>query len=48
MGANRAPTLEATGRLLRRYQAGGYRFVTIPEMMKAAKPARPKTGGAGL
>lgn len=36
MGANRAPTVEATGRLLRRYQAEGYQFVTIPEMIKAA------------
>lgn len=36
MGADRTPTLEATARLLRRYKAEGYRFVTIPEMMKAA------------
>ena len=38
MGANRAFTLEATARLLRRYQAEGYRFVSIPELMKAAEP----------
>ena len=37
MGADRAPTVEATTRLLRRYQADGYRFVTIPEMMRAAE-----------
>ncbi len=36
MGADRSHTVEATERLLRRYQAEGYRFVTIPEMMKAA------------
>ncbi len=36
MGANRTPTLEATARLLRRYKATGYRFVTVPEMMRAA------------
>ena len=39
MGANRTPTLEATTRLLRRYKAEGYRFVTIPEMMRAAAQA---------
>ena len=43
MGADRAPTLEATARLLRRYQAEGYRFVTIPEMMKAAATAGPNS-----
>jgi len=47
MGANRTPTLEATARLLRRYKAEGFRFVTIPEMMKAAGTPL-KTGGAGL
>jgi peptidoglycan-N-acetylglucosamine deacetylase len=35
MGADRAHTVEATDRLLRRYQAEGYQFVTVPEMMDA-------------
>ncbi len=39
MGADRSATLEATARLLRRYPAEDYQFVTIPEMMKAAKTA---------
>ena len=47
MGANRTPTLEATARLLRRYKADGYRFVTIPEMMKAAEMSQPSAGRAG-
>jgi peptidoglycan/xylan/chitin deacetylase (PgdA/CDA1 family) len=41
MGANRAGTVTATDRLITRYQAEGYQFVTIPEMMLAAvEPGR--------
>ena len=36
LGANRAHTIEATDRLIRRYKAEGYQFVTIPEMMESA------------
>ena len=35
MGADRARTVEATDRLIRRYKDQGYRLVTVPEMMKA-------------
>jgi peptidoglycan/xylan/chitin deacetylase (PgdA/CDA1 family) len=34
MGADRAPTVVATDRLIASCQAEGYEFVTIPEMMK--------------
>ncbi|HUK88461.1 MAG TPA: polysaccharide deacetylase family protein [Terriglobales bacterium] len=34
MGADRAHTVEATDRLLRRYKDEGYQFVTVPEMMR--------------
>jgi peptidoglycan/xylan/chitin deacetylase (PgdA/CDA1 family) len=34
MGADRSHTVEATERLIRRYRDQGYKFVTIPEMMK--------------
>ncbi len=34
MGADRSHTVEATERLIRRYHDQGYKFVTIPEMMK--------------
>ncbi|HYX71062.1 MAG TPA: polysaccharide deacetylase family protein [Terriglobales bacterium] len=33
MGADRAHTVEATDRLVRRYKDEGYEFVTVPEMM---------------
>ena len=33
MGADRGHSVEATDRLLRRYQDEGYEFVTVPEMM---------------
>ncbi len=36
MGAYRGHTVEATQRLIRRYQDKGYEFVTVPEMMKRA------------
>jgi peptidoglycan/xylan/chitin deacetylase (PgdA/CDA1 family) len=36
MGWDRSHTVEATDRLLTRYQGEGYAFVTIPEMMKKA------------
>jgi peptidoglycan/xylan/chitin deacetylase (PgdA/CDA1 family) len=36
MGADRARTVEATDRLIRRYKGQGYEFVTVAEMMKAA------------
>jgi peptidoglycan-N-acetylglucosamine deacetylase len=35
MGAERSRTVEATDRLVARYQAQGFEFVTIPEMMAA-------------
>lgn len=34
MGADRSLTVEATDRIIRRYKEAGYRFVTVPEMMK--------------
>jgi peptidoglycan/xylan/chitin deacetylase (PgdA/CDA1 family) len=34
MGADRAQTVLVTDRLIQRYKAEGYEFVTIPEMMK--------------
>ena len=34
MGADRSHTVEATDRLIARYKAEGFEFVTIPEMMK--------------
>ena len=40
-GADRAQTVVATDRLIPRYKAEGYRFVTISEMMKAANCAFP-------
>jgi peptidoglycan/xylan/chitin deacetylase (PgdA/CDA1 family) len=33
MGVDRAPTVAATERLITRYSAEGYSFVTVPEMM---------------
>lgn len=36
MGADRSQTVLATDRLIARYKAGGYEFVTIPEMMVRA------------
>jgi peptidoglycan/xylan/chitin deacetylase (PgdA/CDA1 family) len=35
-GADRSRTVAATDRLITRYKAEGYEFVTIPEMMKTA------------
>jgi peptidoglycan/xylan/chitin deacetylase (PgdA/CDA1 family) len=35
-GANRSFTIAATDRLISRYKAEGYEFVTIPEMMRKA------------
>ena len=37
MGADRAQTVIATDHLITRYQAEGYEFVTIPEMMRSAQ-----------
>lgn len=34
MGADRMPTVEASERLIRRCQAEGYEFVSVPEMMR--------------
>jgi peptidoglycan-N-acetylglucosamine deacetylase len=34
MGADRSPTVQATGALITRYKSEGYEFVTIPAMMK--------------
>jgi len=34
MGADRAHTVAASERIVARYQAEGYRFVTVPEMMR--------------
>jgi peptidoglycan/xylan/chitin deacetylase (PgdA/CDA1 family) len=36
MGADRSQTVLATDRLITRYKAEGYEFVTVPEMMAAA------------
>ena len=38
MGADRSHTVEATDRLIARYKAEGFEFVTIPEMMAARAP----------
>ncbi len=35
MGADRSPTVLATDRLIQRYKAEGYEFVTVPEMMSS-------------
>jgi peptidoglycan/xylan/chitin deacetylase (PgdA/CDA1 family) len=37
IGGDRSRSVEATDRILGRYQAEGYQFVTIPEMMEASK-----------
>ncbi|HEV2022546.1 MAG TPA: polysaccharide deacetylase family protein [Terriglobales bacterium] len=34
MGVDRAPTVAATEQLISRYQADGFRFITIPELMQ--------------
>jgi peptidoglycan-N-acetylglucosamine deacetylase len=36
MGADRSRSVEASDRLLTRYNGGGYEFVTIPQMMEKA------------
>jgi len=36
MGADRARTVEATDRLIRRFKDQGYEFVSVPEMMEAS------------
>jgi len=36
LGADREQTVKATDRLIRRYKAEGYEFVTIPEMKRDA------------
>ena len=36
MGADRSQTVVATDRLITRYKAEGYEFVTIPQMKNAA------------
>ena len=38
MGADRAATVEATDRLIRRYKDQGYEFVSVPQMMGASSP----------
>jgi peptidoglycan/xylan/chitin deacetylase (PgdA/CDA1 family) len=42
MGADRSQTILATDRLITRYKAAGYEFVTVPQIMKgqAAKCER--------
>jgi peptidoglycan-N-acetylglucosamine deacetylase len=37
MGADRSHSVEVTDRLISRYKAEGYEFVTIPEMMRAGQ-----------
>ena len=39
MGANRSRTVEASDRILTRYKAEGYEFVTVPEMMEKQQSA---------
>jgi len=41
MGADRARTVEATDRLIRRFKGDGYEFVSVPEMMEAS-PSLPR------
>jgi len=41
MGADREQTVIATDNLIARYKAGGYEFVTVPEMMKRAVSRQP-------
>jgi peptidoglycan/xylan/chitin deacetylase (PgdA/CDA1 family) len=38
IGVDRSRSVEASGRILERYLGEGYRFVTIPEMMKRENP----------
>jgi peptidoglycan-N-acetylglucosamine deacetylase len=40
IGVDRSRSVEATDRILSRYKAEGYEFVTIPEMMAARRSAR--------
>lgn len=40
-GADRSRTVTATDRIVARYKAEGYEFVTIPQMMKAAVSRQP-------
>jgi peptidoglycan/xylan/chitin deacetylase (PgdA/CDA1 family) len=45
MGANRARTVEATDRLIRRFKDQGYEFVTVEEMAGAKGRSRAPVGG---
>jgi peptidoglycan/xylan/chitin deacetylase (PgdA/CDA1 family) len=40
MGADRSNTVIATDHLISKYKSDGYAFVTIPQMMRAAKIPR--------
>jgi peptidoglycan-N-acetylglucosamine deacetylase len=41
MGRDRSKTVVATDRIIARYKAEGYEFVTIPQMMEAAADSQP-------
>lgn len=43
-GADRSQTLIATDRLIARYKSEGYKFVTVPEMMKQTQAQRLNVG----
>jgi len=45
MGADRARTVEATDRLIRRFKDQGYEFVSVPDMMKTAVGSRSSVVG---
>ena len=36
MGTDRSRSIEASDRILTRYQGEGYQFVTIPQMMESS------------
>ena len=47
LGADRSQTMLATGMLLERYQAAGYEFVTVGEMMGAGVVVGPRSSVVG-
>jgi peptidoglycan-N-acetylglucosamine deacetylase len=48
MGADRSRTVAASEQILNRYQAEGYEFVTIPQMLEKAVYATPSREAAAL
>lgn len=48
MGADRSQSVIATNRLIERYQAEGYEFITVPEMMSLATLDSHPPAGSGI